>query len=200
MKKVFTLLMILGLAGGCADHDKKKTPTKGEQAKASQSQSATMLSGAASLPQKATYDQEILNAIVTVNTQEMNLARLAREKANNPVVRNFADSMYREHALSNDRMSSFRVQQNLQFEETAQSMKVKSKGENTLEELRQKSGQEFDRAYMNAQVNIHREALQAIESDFLPVTKNAHLRSMLQRTKEDVQHHLREANKIRTTI
>ena len=79
---MFIQFMTLGLAGGCANHEKKKTPMMGEQTKASQSQSSTLLSGAASLPQKATSDQEILNAIVTVNTQQMNLVKLAREKSN----------------------------------------------------------------------------------------------------------------------
>jgi putative membrane protein len=198
MKNLFTLLAILGLGTAWAGSDKDKKLERQEQT--AEKKAPSMMSGATAVNPTPASDPEILNAIMTFNTEEMNLSKLAREKTRTPRVKKFAETMFQEHARSNDRMASFRTQQNLQLQETRKSMKVKSKSHNTLENLQAKSGTEFDRAYMDAQVNLHRETLQAIEADYLQKTQNTHLRSMLQKTKTDVQHHLQQAQEIRANL
>ena len=85
---------------------------------------------------------------------EVNFAKLALEKSQDPNVRKFAEQMIRDHEMLIDKMKPFAVKYD-----------VKPSGTPVLdhakyEELKLKSGISFDRAYVEAMVKDHNDDLQ----------------------------------------
>ena len=149
---------------------------------------------------KTKSDAEIMNALMTSNTEEMNLAKLGQKQASNPKVKEFADKMYKTHSNSNERATSLQKTENMQLVEDKTSMKTKSQTESSIEKLKGMKGKEFDTAYMDTEVKFHEKTLQNLDEKLIPNSANAQLKAMLETNKGNVQSHLEEARKIRSSI
>lgn len=145
-------------------------------------------------------DPEIANAMMTANTEEMNMARLARTKAQNQEVKKFADMMFSEHAKNNDKVMTIRRKNNISLVETGASKQMKALAEADLEKMKMLKGKEFDTAYMDSQVSMHQQVLDKLDSSFIPHAQNAELKGMLQVTRESVKKHLEQAQSIRERL
>jgi putative membrane protein len=78
--------------------------------------------------------------------------------------------------------------------------KLSSEGQSTLAKLRNESGQSFDRAYLQAQVDQHQKVLDMIDHKLLPSTQNSQLRSQIQNVRPTIQQHLQAARSALTAI
>lgn len=149
---------------------------------------------------KTKSDAEIMNTLMTVNTEEMNLANVGKKQASNPKVKEFADKMYNAHRNSNERATSLQKTEDMQLVEDKTSMKTKSTTENTIENLKGMKGKDFDKAYMDAEVKLHEETLKKLDESLIPNSANTKLKAMLETTKGNVENHLKEAQELRSSI
>lgn len=145
-------------------------------------------------------DAEVVNMLMTANTEEMNLAKAGMKKADNQKVEQFAERMFQEHKKSNDRAASLRKEENIKLVETQRSQELKTKVENSIEKMKNLKGKEFDKAFMDAQVTLHQKTLHKLETTLIPNTKNQALKRMLNEDKEHVVTHLREAQEIKSSL
>jgi putative membrane protein len=151
---------------------------------------------ASALDVKPLDDGQIAAITDAANSAEIETGRLAQSKAQDKRVRDFAAMMVEQHGRARqdqqglglakvDSMTS----QNMMREATAD-----------LQSLQQKSGAEFDRAYMQMQVESHREVLDTLRRDLLPAAKDARLETYLQTLEPRVQAHLAQAQRIQTDL
>lgn len=145
-------------------------------------------------------DAEIMNMLMTVNTEEMNLSTVGKTKSNNEKVKSFSEKMFNAHTNNNERAMSLQKKENLKLAESKPSMKTKTKAENTIENLKGMDAKNFDKAYMNAQIQMHQDTLKKLDTELIPNAKNDQLKTMLQTTKGHVQDHLKEAQQLQTTL
>jgi putative membrane protein len=145
-------------------------------------------------------DAEITNAVMTVNTEEMNLARIGKQKAQHEKVKAYADMMFKEHAQSNDKTSSLRNKKEIGLKESKDSMRIKFGTEYQIEQLKKMEGKNFDRAFMQEQVNLHQKVLDKMDSSLIPNAQDQDLKALLQEQRGNIEKHLQEAKDIKALL
>lgn len=83
---------------------------------------------------------------------EIELARLAREKAQSNDVKEFAAMMIADHSKANDELKSIASQKNITLPST-----LGKDGQEHVDELSKLSGTEFDKKYVDLMVDDHEE-------------------------------------------
>ena len=133
-------------------------------------------------------DQQIAMITEKVNTAEIEQARIAQSKSQNDQVRRFAQMMIEHHTQAKTEQQSL----GLSATESPLSRQLEQKSKTTLQTLQSKSGADFDRAYLEAQVEGHQEALDTIRQ-LQPNAQNSELRSYLDKLTPQVEAHLEQA-------
>ncbi len=154
----------------------------------------------AAMSEKSKSEAEITNTVMTINTGEITLAKLAQKKATNPKVKEFANQMLNDHTKNNDHLHNLAGSENIAPKETKTSMKLKTTSNQKSEELKKLEGNEFDKAYMTSQVEMHKNALDKLNNELIPNAKDKDLRTTLDKTKTKIQEHLKNAEEIRKTL
>jgi putative membrane protein len=89
---------------------------------------------------------------------EVQLGKLAQEKASNEKVRDFGKRMEQDHSKANNQLKKIAADKKVQLAD-ALDKKHKSK----VDKLSKLSGSEFDRQYMQAMVDDHKEDVRKLE-------------------------------------
>ena len=97
--------------------------------------------------------------IVVKNMAEVELSRIALDKATNPNIRSFAQTMIDEHSASADKLRSVVSGQLIQWP-----TQLDDKHRKTADELAKKQGANFDRDYVEAMVEGHQDLAAKLES------------------------------------
>jgi putative membrane protein len=95
---------------------------------------------------------------------EVELGKLAQEKAENPQVKDFGEMMVEDHGAANEKLKGLADSEGWTLPTT-----LDSEHKSDIEELAGKKGSEFDRAYIDLMVEDHKKDVelfeQASESD-----------------------------------
>lgn len=102
--------------------------------------------------------QQFTNDLGSGNMTEIELGRLAQQKAASPDVKAFGEMMVRDHTKALDALRQVADTQNLQVP-----AKIDEKNEELIDRLSAFSGGEFDREYMKAMVEKHEATLEKLE-------------------------------------
>jgi putative membrane protein len=137
----------------------------------------------------ALNDEQIARVTESVNSAEVEQARLAQAKSQNEQVRRFAAMMIEHHEQARTQQTAL----NLGQAESPVSERFQKEARATRETLEAKQGADFDRAYLQAQVEAHQKALDAIQKQLQPSAKSPELRSYLQELMPKVAQHLEQA-------
>jgi putative membrane protein len=76
---------------------------------------------------------------------------------------------------------------------------MQSQGEKTMDKLENLKGSEFERSYLSEMVNGHRDALHQIDG-WIKNAQSPELKQHLQQTRDRVQFHLKEAERLQSTV
>jgi putative membrane protein len=134
-------------------------------------------------------DEQIAMVTESVNGAEVEQARVAQAKSQNEQVRRFAAMMIEHHEQARTQQTAL----NLGQAESPVSQRFQRDARATLETLEAKQGADFDRAYLQAQVEAHQRALDAIQKQLEPSAENPELRAYLQELMPKVAQHLEQA-------
>jgi putative membrane protein len=134
-------------------------------------------------------DAQIAGVTNFVNSGEIQQAQLAQSKSKDPHVLSFASMMISHHGEAKEQQA----QLGMSPAGSSVLQRLSSEGQRTLATLRDKSGKDFDRAYLQAQVEGHQKVLETLDRQLLPNAKNQQFRSQLQNMRSTVQQHLQLA-------
>jgi putative membrane protein len=84
--------------------------------------------------------------------------------------------------------------------DNADSQHLSKEADSALESLQQKSGADFDRAYIQLQCEEHRKVLTDLEQKLLPAAKDPGLKAYLQKLKPRVEDHLTQAERLQKEL
>ena len=124
---------------------------------------------------------------------EVELGKLATEKASNEDVKKFGQRMVDDHGKANDQLKQVASEEHITLPEG-----LSAKDKATKERLEKLSGAQFDRAYMRDMVKDHRQDV----AEFEHASKSAHdpaVKSFATQTLPTLQDHLKEAERIAPT-
>ena len=69
-----------------------------------------------------------------------------------------------------------------------------------MAELKSAPAADFDRDYIGAQVEGHKKLLSALDEQLIPSARDSELKTMLHDTRATVESHLKEAEKIQSSL
>ena len=124
---------------------------------------------------------------------EVELGKLATEKASSEDVKKFGQRMVDDHSKANDQLKQVASEEHITLPEGL-SAKVKA----STDRLEKLSGEQFDRAYMRDMVKDHKQDV----AEFEHASKSAHdpaVKSFATQTLPTLQDHLKEAERIAPT-
>src|SRR5690606_34295205 len=81
------------------------------------------------------------------------------------------------------------------------SQQLESQTQSTMQQLQNLSGAEFDRAYMQAMVQSHQQALNLVDQQLIPGTQDQQMRQALeQQVRPIIASHLELAQRLQQTL
>ena len=145
-------------------------------------------------------DEEIAAIVATVDSGEIEEGKLAQKKAKDARVKKFAATMVNHHSSSSTKQNDMMKKTKLSPSENSTSRELKTDGQNTIESLKNQTGTDFDKAYIDAQVREHQKVLTMLDDKLIPQAKSSELKAHLQTVRSTVDSHLREAMDIQKTL
>ena len=148
----------------------------------------------------APTDPQIAMIAVTANSVDIDTAKMAKQKTSNKAVKEFADTMVRDHTAVNSKATALVKKLGVTPEESDTSKSLKSDGEKKMAELKAMTGAEFDKAYIDNEVNCHEAVLGVLDKTLIPNTKNMELKSLLESARPIFVSHLEHAKKLQASL
>jgi putative membrane protein len=146
--------------------------------------------------EKPLSDAEVIGAARAANKGEVQMAELALKKATSPDVKHFASTMKSTHQKALEHDKKLQQKTKITSTESDLSSMLSSDAEKTINDLRDKHGKEFDRAYMESQVRSHKDVLTAIDNRLAPSAQNSEVKAMVTDMRHVVADHLAKAEEV----
>jgi putative membrane protein len=147
-------------------------------------------------PSSKLDDAEIAAITAAANSAEVAQGRLAREKAKDPRVRDFGSMMVDHHGQAIQEQEKL----SLQATQSEQSKRLQDDARDALDSLKGKRGKEFDRAYLQLQIDEHRRVLRTLNDQLLPAAKDSQLKAYLENLEPKVESHLAQAERLQEEL
>jgi putative membrane protein len=101
--------------------------------------------------------QTFMNDAALGGMAEVEISKLAKDRASNARVKNFAEMMINDHGAANNDLQTIAREKNVTLPSNL------GKHQEHLEDLSKKKGAEFDKAYMKMMVNDHKDVVEDFE-------------------------------------
>jgi putative membrane protein len=155
-----------------------------------------LLSGPALAEGAKLTDPQIAHIAYTAGVIDIAAAKLALTKANNKDVKAFAENMVRDHEAVNKQALDLVKKLNVTPEDNDTSKALTKAAADKRAELDKLSGAAFDKAYVANEVAYHKTVDTALETQLIPSTSNAELKSLLQTGLKIFQGHEQHAEHV----
>lgn len=149
---------------------------------------------------QAPTDAQIAAIVVTANQVDIDAGRLAETNGTDPQVRAFGKQMVTDHTGVNKQAGDLVTKLGVTPEENPTSRSLKSAGDENLKKLRGLKGAAFDKAYIDHEVEYHRQVLEAIDKTLIPNAKNEQLKALLVKVRPAFEAHLKHAQKLQASL
>jgi putative membrane protein len=161
---------------------------------------AAAVEASSAVPARTLTDAEIAAVVVAANSIDVSYGEIARERASDERVKQFAETMITDHTAVNESAVELVARLGVTPEENDVSRSLQASAEDTRAQLRSKTGKEFDIAYIRNEVEYHRAVLDALDSLLIPDATNAELRETLVSVRPAFLAHLRHAESLQQAL
>jgi putative membrane protein len=145
-------------------------------------------------------DPQIAHVVVTANSLDSAAGAMARPKARNAQVKDFAQTMVRDHTALNKQSVDLARKLNVTPAENDVSRQLQQDAEKAKTDLAGKTGADYDKAYIDHEVQMHQTVLDAIDKTLIPGAQNAELKGLLEKARPTIAAHLDRAKNLQTTL
>ena len=145
-------------------------------------------------------DAEIASIAVVANQNDIDFAKIAKEKSQDTKVLNFANTMISDHQSVIDLAVALVTKLNVTPKDNTVSQEYLSNAKKTKELLNSKSGKDFDKAYVDNEVVYHKAVINAVKTVLIPQSKNEELKALLQKVLPILETHLAHAEMLQKEI
>lgn len=146
-------------------------------------------------------DAEIVAVTKAANDGEIEHGKLAKTMAKDKKVKAFAAMMVKDHTDANKRHEKLAKKAALTPTDSDLSKRLVDDAKAKAETLKgTEKGAAFDKAYIDAQVEMHTAVLSAIDTQLLPGAQNEELKAELTATRAKVEEHLNQAKEIQAGL
>lgn len=145
-------------------------------------------------------DPQIAKILETVDTAEIEQAKIAQKKSKNADVKKFAAHMIQAHTKSKQKGGALARKAKLKPEESPVSTELSGKATAVLESLKTADATTIDALYIDAQATQHQEVLALVDARLLPSTTHEELKGLLGEARTMVESHHTEAKAIQEKL
>jgi putative membrane protein len=146
--------------------------------------------------------QEKLEKLHASNQAEIQMAQVAKQNAQSPDVKQFAEQMETDHQRADEKLTQAAQTAGITSLQGKAFEKQQDKAKKEMEKLQSKTGAEFDKAYMSQMVEHHEDDVKAVDSARKDAKKAnlTELASTLDATHTGMQGHLQHAKQLEKSL
>lgn len=141
-------------------------------------------------------DPQIAAIVVAANQVDIDAAKVAKSHTKNKEVKEFAETMMRDHESVNKQAKALVTKLKVKPEENPTSKSLTEGGKENVAALKKLKGAAFDKAYVAHEVAYHQQVIDAINTTLVPNAKNADLKALIVKVTPAFQAHLEHAKKL----
>jgi putative membrane protein len=149
-----------------------------------------------SAPAAKPNDAQIAHIAYTAGLLDVAAGEQALKKTKNKEVREFAESMVRDHKAVNEQALALVKKLNVTPQDNDTSKALTKAANAKKAELEKLNGPAFDKAYIANEVAFHKTVNNALQSTLIPSASNAELKSLLETGLKLFQGHQQHAEHI----
>jgi len=139
-------------------------------------------------------DQEFLVEAASGGLMEVELGQLAKTNASSPKVKEFGARMVTDHTKANNELKTLAASKNITIPTTPG-----EKHQAHIDELKNKKGADFDKAYMSMMVDDHKEDVSKFD-DEANKGNDAEIKAFAARTVPVLREHLQMATSVNDAV
>lgn len=158
-----------------------------------------MFSSTTTFAQKLT-DPEIASVAVTANQIDIDYAAIAWKKQVSPEVLNFAKTMRDDHTAVIGMAVKLAGKLGVTPKMNSVTQSLLDGAQKTTKKLNGLSGKEFEKAYVDNEVEYHKAVINAVENVLIPQSTNKELKGLLQKVLPTLKVHLGHAEKLQKSL
>ena len=125
-------------------------------------------------------DLEIAHVAYTADNIDIAYAKLALAKSQNPKIREFAQTMIRDHSAVNELALALLKKLNAKPQDNFLSQKLNADSKKKLAELSKLNGRAFDKSYAENELGYHKAVNGLVENAFIPNIENAEVKALFE--------------------
>jgi putative membrane protein len=145
-------------------------------------------------------DAQIAKILETVDTAEIEQAKLAQKKSKNPGVKKFAAHMIQQHTKSKQKGGALAKKAKITPADSSVSTELSGKATALTESLKTADASAIDALYIEGQATQHQEVLTLVDSRLLPSATHEDLKSLLTEVRTMVETHVGEAKTLQESL
>jgi putative membrane protein len=134
------------------------------------------------------------------NGGEVDQAKLALKKAKSPKVKKFAQMMIEHHTAALNDTTKLAASTKIVPSSNSMSQQINTDGSTALTSLQGDTGSDFDKAYIDLQVNEHQQVLTTLDQKLIPAAQNPDLKAALVAFEPKVAEHLKKAQALQAEM
>jgi putative membrane protein len=160
----------------------------------------SLLLSAAATAAQGVNDAQIASIVLTANQVDINAGKLASAKSRNPEVKKFGQLMVTDHTGVNKSATELVQKLKVLPQDNPTSQSLKAGGLKNVTHLKTLNGAEFDKAYIDHEVEYHQSVLDALDKTLIPGATNAELKALLEKTRPAFAAHLEHAKQVQASL
>ena len=141
-------------------------------------------------------DVEMAHVAVTANNTDIKYAHLALALSDDPEIREFAETMIRDHTAVNEQVAALAKRLGVTAQDNEVSRQLRANAAKITNELSQLRGAEFDRRYAANEAAYHQAVNGMVAEQFIPNIDNPQVKRAFQGALEIFLVHQEHAEKL----
>lgn len=142
----------------------------------------------------------ILSELHLANTTEIQLSKLAVKQASSAAVKRIAKQLAADHSKNRQQVRALAQKLGLTLTPAAGGSIAAADSPPVPPELRGNTGADFDRAFVEHEIDEHREGIEKIQNQLLPAAQSEQVRAYLQGTVAEMQSHLASLQQVQRQL
>jgi putative membrane protein len=141
-------------------------------------------------------DAEVASVAVVANQIDIDYSEIAKEKSTDKEILNFAQTMATDHAAIIAQAAALVKKLSVTPKDNPVSQQLLADAEKSKKMLRSKSGNDFNKSYIDNEVAYHKAVIAAVKDLLIPETENNELKELLQNVLPALETHLHHAEMV----
>jgi len=154
----------------------------------------------AAAPSSGLTDAQIVDVLAASNQVDARSGELALASGSDARVRQYGQRLTVDHTGANRAGAELASRLGIVAEPNPISARFRDDAERSRSVMERESGAEFDRVFLENEVEYHTMMLQALDGTLLPAVRNPELRSHIQGIRPVVEAHLQQARQLQAAL